>query len=75
MTPDRLKQIIGDHLDVPSSAVVPDARFDDLGADSLDRVELAILIEKEAGFVIPDSVADRIVTVGQLLRYVEERLR
>lgn len=74
MTPDRLKQIISDHLDVPSSSVVPSARFDELGADSLDRVELAILIEEEAGFLIPDAAADRIDTVGQLLRYVKERL-
>lgn len=60
-------QVIGitsDHLRIDSSKILPTSRFaDDLGADSLDRVELVMRFEKKFGIEIPDEVAEKIVTV------------
>lgn len=73
MTPDRVRQIIGDHLDVPSSSVTDSARLEDLGADSLDRIELVMLFEEELGIDISDDALDEATTVGQVVQYIEER--
>jgi len=71
----RLKELIVQQLGVDESAVVPEAKFvDDLGADSLDLVELIMALEDEYGIEIPDEDAEKIVTVGDALNYLKERL-
>lgn len=69
----RLKQLILDQLEVEADEVTPDARFiDDLGADSLDIVELIMSLEEEFDLEIPDEHAERIVTVGDAVTYIKE---
>jgi len=68
----RVKKIIIDKLGVEESEVVDDASFtNDLGADSLDTVELIMEFEKEFGVSIPDEQAENIQTVGQVIEYLE----
>jgi acyl carrier protein len=70
---DRVKQLILDQLDVDGDEITPDARFiDDLGADSLDIVELIMAIEEEFELEIPDEHAERIATVGDAVAYIKE---
>ncbi|MFH1321975.1 MAG: acyl carrier protein [Bacteroidota bacterium] len=68
-----LRSIIVEQLDVDESKVIPDAHFiNDLGADSLDVVELVVEFEKEFNIVIPDEEADNIATVGEAIAYLEK---
>ena len=70
---DRVKKIVVEHLGVEADKVVDDASFfDDLGADSLDIVELVMAFEEEFGVEIPDDAADKIVTVKDATNYIEE---
>ncbi|WNJ21056.1 acyl carrier protein [Pontibacter sp. G13] len=72
---NRVKEIIVDKLGVEASEVTPEASFaNDLGADSLDTVELIMEFEKEFNISIPDEAAEKIVTVGDSTRYLEEQL-
>ena len=69
----RVKAIIVDKLGVDETEVVPEASFtNDLGADSLDTVELIMEFEKEFDIQIPDDQAENISTVGQAMKYIEE---
>ena len=69
---NRVKAIIVDKLGVDESEVKPEATFtNDLGADSLDTVELIMELEKEFNITIPDDQAEKIATVGDALAYVE----
>ena len=69
----RVKAIIVDKLGVEESEVTPEASFaNDLGADSLDTVELIMEFEKEFGISIPDDKAETITTVGEAISYIEE---
>ena len=69
---DRVKAIIVDKLTVDESEVTPTAEFSkDLGADSLDTVELIMEFEKEFGLTIPDEEAEKIATVGDAIAYIE----
>jgi acyl carrier protein len=69
---DKIKKIIVDHLGVDASKVTDEASFiDDLGADSLDTVELVMAFEEEFGAEISDSDAEKILTVGDAIRFVE----
>lgn len=69
----RVKAIIADKLDVEETEVTPEASFtNDLGADSLDTVELIMEFEKEFDIQIPDDQAENISTVGQAIKYIEE---
>ena len=71
---DKIKQIIVDELGVDENEVTPNARFiDDLGADSLDTVELVMRFEEEFGIEIPDEDAEKILTVGKALDYIKEK--
>lgn len=71
---ERVKKIITEQLGVDESKVVPSANFrEDLGADSLDLVELIMAFEEEFGGEISDEDAQGIKTVGQLVAYVEAR--
>ena len=70
---ERVKKIVVQHLGVDAEKVVDNADFiDDLGADSLDRVELVMAFEEEFGVEIPDDAAEGIVTVGDAVRFVEK---
>ena len=69
----RVKKIVADHLDVEESKVNAEASFiDDLGADSLDTVELVMAFEEEFGVEIPDDAAETILTVGDAVRFLEK---
>ena len=71
---DKIKQIIADQLGVKKDEVTDNAKFvDDLGADSLDTVELVMALEEEFGIEIPDEEAEKLVTVGDALRYIDEK--
>ncbi len=72
--PDRVKAIIAEQLGVKPEEVVPEASFiDDLGADSLDTVELIMALEEEFGVEIPDEDAEKMTTVGDAIKYVESK--
>lgn len=72
---ERVKQIIVEQLGVKQEEVSPDASFvDDLGADSLDTVELVMALEEEFNCEIPDEEAEKITTVKQAIDYVTEHL-
>ncbi len=72
----KVKQIIIDKLGVEESEVTPEASFtNDLGADSLDTVELIMEFEKEFNISIPDDQAEIIATVGQAISYLEENVK
>ena len=69
---EKLKAIIVDKLGVDENEVTPEASFsNDLGADSLDTVELIMELEKEFGIQIPDEAAEKIKTVGDAVAYIE----
>ena len=70
---ERVKKIVVEHLGVDEAKVTSDASFiDDLGADSLDIVELVMAFEEEFGVEIPDDAAEKITTVGDATKYIEE---
>jgi acyl carrier protein len=72
---EKVRKMIVDQLGVNESEVVPEAKFiDDLGADSLDIVELIMALEDEYGIEIPDEDAEKIETVGDAIRYIEEHM-
>jgi acyl carrier protein len=70
---DKVRQIVADQLGVDVDEVTPEASFvDDLGADSLDTVELVMALEEEFGLEIPDEDAEKISTVDDAIKYIEE---
>ncbi|NOY38080.1 MAG: acyl carrier protein [Chlorobi bacterium] len=72
----KVKAIIADKLGVDESEVTPEASFtNDLGADSLDTVELIMEFEKEFNIGIPDDQAENISTVGEAIKYIEENVK
>jgi len=72
-TSDRVKKIVVEHLGVEPEKVNEHASFiDDLGADSLDIVELVMAFEEEFGVEIPDDAAEKIGTVGDAITYIDE---
>ena len=72
---EKVKSIIVDKLGVEESEVTPDASFtNDLGADSLDTVELIMEFEKEFNIAIPDEQAEKIGTVGDAVSYISENV-
>jgi len=71
---EKITEIIVEQLGVKPEEVVPEASFvDDLGADSLDTVELVMAFEEEFGAEIPDEDAEKIQTVGDAVKYIEEK--
>jgi acyl carrier protein len=73
---EKVKSIIVEKLGVEASEVTPEASFtNDLGADSLDTVELIMEFEKEFNVSIPDDQAENIQTVGQAITYLEENAK
>ena len=72
---DKAKEIIIEQLGVTESAITPEASFiDDLGADSLDIVELIMALEEEFDLEIPDSDAEKVVTVGDVVEYIKDNV-
>jgi len=72
----RVKAIIVDKLGVDENEVTPEASFtNDLGADSLDTVELIMEFEKEFNIAIPDDQAEKIGTVGEAIAYIEQNIK
>ena len=79
MTPeeifDKVKEIIIEQLGVAESAITNEASFiDDLGADSLDIVELIMALEEEFDLEIPDTDAEKVVTVGDVVEYIKDNV-
>ena len=71
---DKVRSIIAEQLGVKLEEVTPQASFiDDLGADSLDTVELVMALEEEFGIEIPDEEAEKMVTVGDAIKYIDEK--
>ena len=69
----RVKEIIVEQLGVKPEQVVPEAKFiEDLGADSLDTVELVMALEEEFGVEVPDEQAEKLQSVGDVMKYIEE---
>ncbi len=68
----RVRKIIAEQLDVKPEQITPEAKFiEDLGADSLDTVELVMALEEEFGQQIPDTDAEQLQTVGDVVKYIE----
>jgi acyl carrier protein len=74
-TDERVKAIIAEQLGVKPEEVTPEASFiDDLGADSLDTVELVMALEEEFGIEIPDESAEKMSKVSDAIKYIEEKV-
>lgn len=72
---DKVKEIIIEQLGVTESSITMEASFiDDLGADSLDIVELVMALEEEFDIEIPDSDAEKVVTVGDVVEYIKDNV-
>jgi len=73
-TAEKVKKIVVEHLGVEEAKVTPEASFiDDLGADSLDTVELVMACEEAFGVEIPDDAAAKITTVKDAIEYIEKK--
>lgn len=73
-TQEKVRNIIAEQLGVKPEEVTPEAKFiEDLGADSLDTVELVMALEEEFGIEIPDEEAEKLVTVGDATKYIDEK--
>jgi len=74
-TTDRVRQIIAEQLGVKIEDVTPQASFiDDLGADSLDTVELVMALEEEFGIEIPDEDAEKMTKVEEAIKYIDDKV-
>ncbi len=72
---ERVKEIIAEQLGVEKEKITPESKFiEDLGADSLDVVELIMAFEEEFGIEIPDEDAEKIQTVGDVIKYLQEKV-
>ena len=70
---DRIREIVVEQLGVKPEQITPEAKFiEDLGADSLDTVELVMALEEEFGNEIPDEDAEKLISVGDVIRFIEE---
>lgn len=73
---EKVKEIVVNQLGVSPDQVSDDAKFiEDLGADSLDQVELIMALEEEFGADIPDEDAEKLATVGEAVKYIEENVQ
>lgn len=71
---ERVKKIVVEHLSVEEDKVTDSASFiDDLGADSLDTVELVMAFEEEFDITVPDEDAEKLTSVGEVMKYIEEQ--
>ena len=73
---EKIKNIIVEQLQVSDTSISEESSFiDDLGADSLDLVELIMALEEEFGIEIPDADAEKVVTVGDVVNYIKENVK
>ncbi len=73
---ERVKDIIAEQLGVKKEEIKPESSFvDDLGADSLDTVEIVMALEEEFGIEIPDEDAEKMATVGEAIKYIDEKAK
>jgi len=73
---EKIKSIIAEQLGVKKEEIKPESSFiDDLGADPLDTVELVMALEEEFGIEIPDEDAEKMTTVGDAIKYIEEKAK
>jgi len=73
---EKVKEIIAEQLGVKKEEIRPESSFvDDLGADSLDTVEIVMALEEEFGIEIPDEDAEKISTVGEAIQYIENKVK
>jgi len=73
-TDQKIKDIIVEQLSVNAEQVTPEAKFiEDLGADSLDIVELVMAFEEDFGVEVPDSDAEKLLSVGDVVKYIEDK--
>ena len=73
-TEEKVKKIVMDHLGIDESKILPDSKFiDDLGADSLDTVELVMAFEEQFGIEIPDDAAETILTVQNAVDFIDNK--
>ena len=71
---DKVKKIVVEQLSVNEDQVTPEAKFiEDLGADSLDQVELVMALEEQFGAEIPDEEAEKLTTVGDAIKFIESK--
>ena len=71
---NKVKKMVADHLGIDEAKVIEESNFiDDLGADSLDTVELVMAFEEEFGSEISDSDAEKILTVGDAIKFIESK--
>ena len=70
---DKVKQLIADHLGTVKDITEDSSIINDLGADSLDTIELVMALEEEFGFEINDSDAEKILTVGDAIKFIESK--
>lgn len=71
---EKVKEIIVEQLNVNAEQVTPSAKFiEDLGADSLDVVELVMAFEEQFGVEVPDEDAEKLQTVGDVVKYIEDK--
>ena len=71
---DKVKKIVVEQLSVNEDQVTPEAKFiEDLGADSLDQVELVMAFEEQFGAEIPDEDAEKLTSVGDAIKYIESK--
>ena len=70
---DKVKQLIADHLGTVKDITEASSIINDLGADSLDTIELVMALEEEFGFEINDSDAEKITTVGDAIKFIEDQ--
>ncbi|MBG88095.1 MAG: acyl carrier protein [Verrucomicrobiales bacterium] len=72
----KVKAIVVEQLGVAEDQITPEAKFiEDLGADSLDTVELIMGLEEEFGIEVPDEEAEKLISVGDVIRYIEENAK
>jgi acyl carrier protein len=75
-TLEKISEVIADKLGVEPSKITPDAKFiEDLGADSLDTVELIMQLEDEFNLEIPDEEAEKLTTVGAVVEYIDSHIQ
>jgi acyl carrier protein len=73
---EKVKDIIAEQLGVKKEEIKPESSFvDDLGADSLDTVEVVMALEEEFGIEIPDEDAEKITTVGEAVKYIDDKVK
>jgi acyl carrier protein len=73
-TEEQVKKIVVDHLGIDESKIIPESKFiDDLGADSLDTVELVMAFEEKFNIEIPDDAAETILTVQNAIDFIESK--